>query len=32
MWEECDHCFCYSNMQKGLENIFKYWRNFNIGE
>ena len=22
MWEECDHCFCYSNMQQGLGNIF----------
>ena len=21
MWQECDYCFCYSNMQKGLKTI-----------
>ncbi len=26
MWEECDYCFCYSNVQQGLKKIFNHYK------
>ena len=26
MWEECDYCFCHSNMKEGLKYILRFYK------